>query len=234
MLRFKFLIAAALTATALLGTPTVGKAGFTVTVSDGMGGTLNFNDNGTGIISNSGTLDGFTIAILATSNSPGANGVALLTNQTTQITSINGTTLSSALNLTITSSSDGFTLDPTHGTLQTSLQSNVLQGSVAGVSMINGAPVTASAVALNDPNATITSNVQASWTNSFTLGNQQLLTINAGTYSSHQQVAEVQISSQVTAAPAPPGLVMLVSALPFAGLLRLRRRLAKAEAATVA
>jgi len=65
-------------------------------------------------------------------------------------------------------------------------------------------------------------------TSTYTLQAVYDVTLNAGG-------GEVNFSTtSVLAAPAPPGLAMMIGALPFAGLLRLRRRPAKVEAATAA
>jgi hypothetical protein len=184
------------------------------------------------------TFDGYTVGITGSSNTPGVSS-GIISNATL---TFNGT---GTVPVTVTTQSNGFS-SPVAGpaTLSTVLSSSQLPGgSLTGSSeVLNGSTVVGATapIVLNMSN-TGTAVGQQPGTGS--ISNKTALNIPSP-YSIENSVIvtglpslgedSFTITSTVsTAAPAPPGLVMLAGALPFAGLLRLRR-FRKSEVATVA
>lgn len=228
MSRLKFIVASILAAAALLTTSLESQAGFTVTVSDGTNSYTFTSSDGNNILDQH-TVGNFLVSIDAYSNSPGVDGSGEISNQTIDIKNVSGNV--DATTLTITAVSTGFTISPNPLSVLTSLSASKLTGSADGYSSINGTQVVGSDVHIQGVDAT-SSTALTDASTPFSFGNTMLIHLNASTGSSGRQLANVTIDSEVTAAPAPAGLVMLISALPFAGILRLRRR--EAEAATAA
>jgi len=242
MFRLKFLTAALVAAVAALGTPMVSQAAFTVTIWDGVNAAVVISDGGAGDangqanrINYANTYFGYDIDIRARTNSPGGetllgpNGAELFQNSITVKDS--GTGPASGP-LTITIFSDGY--QPFGASVSNSTVVNTLAASAVSP----GTTVSLS-TAVNPGSGTVT-----------TLGAQLTAAGEATTYAypsslgnpfSVTQVATVTLGpssgagatftgTSTVVAPAPAGLVMAVTALPFFGLIR--RRLRKDAAPT--
>jgi len=238
MFRSRFLLTAAVAVVAALTAPALSQAGYSVTISDGTTSqTFTGDPDEFGIydITKTFTYSGgaLKVTLHGTTNSPGSpEGLAQVTSQTT---SVEGTGTLTAKTITVTNSTTDFSLSPLNGTLTTWLQATTLLGTATGNSMIDGSPNIASAVSSSGTGSNDSSSTQVSYGDPFSLGNTVTLNLAAHTVSSGSQIlAQVQLDSSINAAPAPAGLVMLASALPFAGLLRLRRRQPKTDVVTAA
>ncbi|VTR96335.1 unnamed protein product [Gemmata massiliana] len=233
MSRSKFLMVAAVAAFAALVAPATSKAGFVVHITDG---TTTYDVTPAGNdYANTFSFTGLSVKLTLTSNSPGADGIGQLSQISTEVKASGAVT---ARNITIKVISDGFALGKNQGDLNTTLSSTKLNGTgssvkAEGYTLIDGVKVTGSDVKITSAAGGFSPNDQTgiSLGNTFTLGNQLTLHLAAST-GGEREIANATLSSTVTATPAPAGLVMLATALPFAGFLR--RRLRKSEVATVA
>jgi hypothetical protein len=238
MLRLRFTLAAIIAAIALFVAPATSKADFTVTITNTETGSIaaSFDiSSNNGIISEQTTSafsSDYLVGITATSNSPGgavgevANDV--LSFQTTS-TSVAPATF------TITTTADGFSspASPVAVTTNLTINSNLEGASITGVSQINSTNVAGTSItSVSTPSFYTATNPDLTTSSPYAVGNVLTLVMAGGSFGLDTTIAQVTINTQVVAAtPAPPGLVMLAGALPFAGLLRLRR-LRKSELAT--
>jgi hypothetical protein len=229
MFRRKFLMAAIVAAIAVISAPAKSQAGFVITVSDGTNPDLTFV-SGTNLIFGSDTLGDYTITVSGFANSPGGL-VSLLSNTTIGVVT---TGPAAAVTLTITAVVDGFTNIPaaTGVHVFTSLSASILEGSATGHTELNGAPVVGSAVAIPGPGQDDANSIGTIPSNPYDLGNVMVLSLDAYTGTTLSQRATVGLDSNLTAVPAPAGLILAATALPFVGLLR--RRLRKPEATIAA
>lgn len=223
----KVLFAAMIAAFAVIATPGLTQAAFTVTVSDTRGHSHTFTS------ADNETISGFVnftyangavlrVQINASSNSPGSGGIGQVTNQTIDFLR-GGTGALAPQRLTIVANSTGFDLGSPSGTVNTTFQSSTLRGSAYGVTNINGSAVAGSGLNLIGSNQSQTSSVYgASFGSSpFSLGNTMVININ-GTPGSqtNTSLATVQIESTVLTAPAPSALVLAALGIPALGFVR--------------
>ena len=241
MFRSRFFRATMLAMVAMVAAPATSEAGFSITLSVGSdpANRITIDDNSSGdsnstagLITTSGSLAGFTYSgNFAFSNSgPSAGGSAILT-----ITSLTiNLTGNTAKTLVITLQDTGFnspvpgaayvtsqlTAQSLNGATNSSAQFQSYVGGVAGTQLsVENLGMTPGAKKFTDGMIVPSS--------PYTLSNVLTLNLDAGS------VIQATGSTEVTSTPAPTGLVMLAGALPFAGLLRLRR-FRKNEVATAA
>lgn len=197
-------------------------------------GSLQFSSNNT-------TSGQVSVNINGESNSPGST-FGMLTTNTVKVKNNSGATRT----LVVTFTDDGFTAPGVGGAyLQQNLTagSNGLMPGASAVVLTEALDVNGNVLATsgdpnnpNSPQAVVNGATVMGAYVPFTLSASQTpyqirttitITLAAG--------AEANFNtSAIVATPAPSGLVMLAGALPFAGLLRLRRRVAKPEATTAA
>ena len=240
MFRLKFWTAALVAAVATLSVPAVSQAAFTfkLTLSDGVNGDLVITDGDVGVdldtdakaIFYKGIYNGYDVKILANTNSPGGgtilgpNGAELFMNSFT-VEKVGNV----AAPLTITVFANEYA--PFADTVTNATVINSLSGS--GISV--GSTVTSSTTVspgtgdVTTPEAKITPLAGADTTYSYpaSLGNPfsvtQTATITFDTSSALQSKVNFDATSTIIA-PAPPGLIMAVTALPFFGVIRRRLR----------
>jgi len=260
MFRPRFLMAAFVAAIAALAGPSTSRAAFTVTIESGGSGPLTITDNQTvgtvvsgGYIdtdtsstnpneidvksSQGGALNGFTFSIAGLSNSPGNIVLNQGVVSSSVITLTNGNSTAGRFSISIFS--DGFTI-PGAGQLYLS----TIVASVTGLSIADfGALLTQSEVYSTASSATTVStnsNGYYSIGGGFPIQSGPVAFTSNGTYSNELVVdlyvpgsatVKLQIDS-VVSAPAPAGLILAATGLPFFGLLR--RRLRRPETTTAA
>lgn len=234
----RFILTAMVAVAAALTAPTVSEAAFTLTVSDGSIPAATFSSsNAIGSASGfdstftvagqttylkSFSFDGYFVSFRGTTNNPGGS-IGMLTDSSFTVTGA-GT---GASPLVLDAASTGFT-GP--GPLPSGILTNMLSaslltaGSLSATSTITPGGTTAAAVLATASTKTTAAVVPIA--SPYDLSNQVTITgLTAG------QSTSFTLTSTV-AAPAPAGLVMAVTALPFVGFLR--RRLKKCEAVTAA
>jgi hypothetical protein len=245
MFRSKFLMAATVAAIAALAGPATSQAGFTIHISDDLGN-IPFNAvvGGNSYNNNTIVMGGLKINITLTSNAPGNNSNSQVDTAAISVSTTAGGI--PATKLTISVISDTFLNAPglVGATLFTSMGFSNLQNlgitptaTASGFSTINGLHVVGSDVSVPDVLGSSTSSVPLFVASPYTLGNTMILDLHAYSGEPTGQ-ANVNITSfldgqgnfQIT--PAPAGLILAATALPFVGLLR--RRLRKPEATTAA
>jgi len=237
MFRSRFLMAAFVAAIAALAGPATSQAGFIINISDSFSSTSTGNivvggDDFTGVY----TLGDLKIGIHTTSNSPGTNSDSEVASSTITVSSnaagIHATTL------TISVIADGFANapNPVLATLQTSISASFLQGQPAfghtgtgnGYSTINGSHIAGSDVTVGGVDATSVPGQLVS--NPYTLGNVMSIGLAADSRGINGTEANVNITTLLDGGgnfritPAPAGLILAASGLPFLGLLRRRLR----------
>jgi len=231
MFRSRFLLTAVVAVASALLVPATSQATFTLTVTE-IGGPTSGPITGTGAITFTAIPFGdFTIqTTTTTSNSTSNTTPAMMSILNTTVTNQAG----GPRTVVITATDDQFNVPTTDlKTVWTSLAGSFLTtGSTVTLKSTlegtDGTPVSQTGNALNigaaqQVNDSISSNVSP-----YHLTLTMTITLQAGgSYSGSGNV-------NVYPTPAPAGLVMFASALPFFGLLRLRRRSAKPEAATAA
>lgn len=221
----QILFSSLIAALAVITSPAITQAGFTVTVSDTQGHTHTFTsiDNETinGYVNFQYGTAVLRVQINASSNSPGSGGMGQVTNQTIDFLR-GGTGSLGAQTLTIVSNSTGFDLGSPSGSVHTAFQSSTLRGSAYGVTNINGVAVAGSGLNLNGSYQSVTSNVSTNFGSSpFSLGNTMVININSTSGSqSNTSLATVQIESTVLTTPAPSALLLAVLGVPALGFIR--------------
>ncbi|MBP3960486.1 hypothetical protein J8F10_35115 [Gemmata sp. G18] len=246
MSRLKFLMVATVAAAAALVAPAKSEAALTVTIKDGANTTILTDGDNDGLITtptaatNSTTggvvVGGYRIG-LTSSFTPGAISSELTTNTTLRVFRTGGA-ISGPLTITVLEDNLTTPVAPASGLLNLLNALTLLQvtGTGSNVSVVTiasnipagaGDPTSTSAVTLSNPNSGGDSHTTfKQTTNPYSLS--QVFTVTLGSGGS----ANFSGTGSVNAAPAPAGLVMLATVLPFAGMLR--RRLRKSEVATVA
>jgi hypothetical protein len=247
MFRSRFLLTATVAVVAALVAPATSQATFTITISDGTN-SVTFTDGSlvqtnvvganalagdilpmSGSIGVSGNIGPFSTALTgATSNStppvlPATLGLSqlVLTNLT-----------NSTQTYTITVIDDNFMVPTGDKVVVASLawtnpSANVISASLA--TTVAGTPLTTLTYTSGSVGSVDnTSIVEGPTSGPYTV--QQVLTLTLGAHGVFQGSA----GASITPTPAPAGLVLLAGALPFAGLLRLRRRLTKVAPTTAA
>ncbi|AMV27741.1 hypothetical protein VT84_25290 [Gemmata sp. SH-PL17] len=244
MSRLKFLMVATVAAAAALFAPAKSEAALTVVIKDGANTTTLTDGDNDGLIQTTAATNATTGGIvvggyrigLTSSFTPGSFSSDLTTNTTLKVFRTGGA-ISGPLEITVME--DNLTT-PTAGpsgllNLLNSLTLLQVGGSGSQVSAVTtasnipagpGDPKSTSAVTLSALGSGDSDTTFAQTTNPYSL--KQVFTVTLGSGGS----ANFSGSGSVNAAPAPAGLVMLATALPFAGLLR--RRLRKSEVATAA
>jgi hypothetical protein len=258
MFRRKFLMAAIVAGIAALAGPATSQAAFSVTMQSGGSGPFVVTDNlaspgngGSGgyfdndlvstnpnqiNISSSqvGNLNGFSFTIIATSNSPGSPATGGVVTSSVISLQNNGLT---AQRIVFTIFSDGFTI-PGAGPLAISTVITSLSGLTQadlGTGLTQSqiySTGTGSTSASTDPDAYFQSGLTlvtgpVGFTSAGTYSNQLVLDL----YLDPGDIVFMQVASNVIA-PAPAGLILAATALPFVGLLR--RRLRRPETTTAA
>jgi len=229
MFRRKFLMAAVVAGIAALAGPATSQAAFEIKITSGaFDHTFTDGDNN-GIINDSISLNGYSIEVNA---SFAQNSLAgLLQNTAITVT----TTRTTAANIVIESFYDGFTFAPVGATVNaiSSISTTNLPSGTSGtvVSSIDG--TVAPPLVLNGPtfNGSAVVNFDALiGNNPFEMGNT--MTIAGLTKDTGFGQLNLTATTFATAVPAPAGLILAATALPFVGLLR--RRLRRPEATTAA
>jgi hypothetical protein len=230
----KKIISALIATVALITSPALSQAGFSVTVSDTHGNSHVFNTEG-------GSLSGYhsftyangsilRFAIEASTNSPGVGGVGQVTNQTISFLR-GGTGTLGAQSITIVANSTGFDLNASGGTVTTNFSSGVLMGSAYGTTNINGVAVAGSGLNLSGSLQDRTSTVETTFGSTpFSIGNTMQINLNPRGMS-NTSLAMVNIQSTVEGtvltAPAPPALILAALGIPALGFVRRWTRKAK-------
>jgi hypothetical protein len=229
MFRSRFFLTALVAALTALAAPATSEAAFTVTITDSESGSV----AAVFTRADNGVLGGFTSLSFSSNYIIGisANSSSEPTMVANNVLTIQALAGAPAATFTITSTADGFTSPVSPVSVQTNLTIISPAVPVTAVSQINGVNVSGTSITQSTAGAyTATNPLFDTVTNPYSVGNVLTLTIAGG--GKGGTVAQVDINTEVVPAPAPAGLVMLISALPFAGILRLRRR--KVEVATVA
>ncbi len=255
----KFLLTAMVAVTASLVAPATSEAAFAVTVTID-GHTLTaaefaasgfYNQSGpnsSGVSTISGAYDyvGVSGSFTVTSNVPGS-GTGYILDSSNDITSVTG-----SHHVVIAALAQPFTSPGAPGdVLQLVNTLSSIGGTLGGliVNNANAGPALASTgqdiYAAVDPDNNTGTNNGVRTANSYSLQNGTWLTpqtpFTRGAAYSLANVADLQVVSgdsfslqtrAIVSAPAPAGLILAATALPFAGLLR--RRLRKSELATAA
>jgi hypothetical protein len=232
------LLVACLTAAAFWATPPPARADFQLRLyEDGVflaaPGVL--TDGGSGVITYSGNAGDFNLAFTyATSNSPGADNVGIVTVANTRVTN----TASATHTLTIEVSSQGFNV-PTGDslTLLNSASGTVSRGTISGSfnsyadrnnALFGTSDLAAPALTFTGTAGTLSASFSGS-TELYPLTSTGLYSItNVGTYT-FGAGASITLTGGLSEvhAPAPPGLVLALSGMPLLGFgcwFRGRRR----------
>jgi len=248
MFRSKFLLTAVVAVAAALAAPARSDAAYSITFSETGGPSVTIADNqaGTGppfitianfgdlnpvsgTIATTGKLGDFTTALTATSSNS-ADNVTPAHLSFSEVIITNTSALAKTLTITITDT--GFVApENVQKILDSRLGATALSGSSSFVTLknsINGVDGDLLKVTAPMGNDTAINEPFAATSGMYTV--TMVVTITLSGHGSYVGTGDAFI----TPTPAPAGLVMLASALPFAGLLRLRRRGAKPEAATAA
>jgi hypothetical protein len=230
MVRRQFLAVAALAAITALITPTSSQAGFKITLSEGNnsivitdGGANDFSGVN-GVIATAQSFGSFSfVANLASSNSAGGTAPAILT--------INNLTINALAwwgggtrTLTITVEDTNFNAP---GVGPANVTSNLSGWSIPGGQATYQSFLDNQAGTLLEGNGTANNNMFIGDT-PYTL--RSVLTITMGANGIAQGLGSTVVNGEsggVNHAPAPSGLILAATALPFLGLLR--RRLGRAE-----
>jgi len=228
----RFLFTALLAAAGVFSAPAVSQAAFSVTVSSSLGGSQTFTaDPGDpNFVTGSVVLNGVRISVTSFNNSPGTPGNGTLSSNTIDIKNVTGNT--SAQVITITSDAQGFATNPSPLHVNTELTAGTLLGSANGFTSIEGSHLAGSDVSTS---GSLTSSVLYSPSSTpFTLGNTMKISLNATNLGTriNTTLANVTLDTTLVPAPAPAGLVLLLGAVPFVGLLR--RALKRSAPATEA
>jgi len=224
--RLQSLGAVTLIGAAILGAPSRAQATFKLTIADSDGNSVTAIDQGandldpahSGRIVYSGGLGVFDIALdTGTSNSPGTPNLAQLTINSTSISS-NGFTGDKTL--TITLQDDGFT-QPQSGAVTSQISATQLPGGskVEFQSFLNGNAGTK--LTLNGIGGASTQDLLTNGTNPYTLKDVTTITFHG---LGLNQGLTVQTTGLTAVTPAPAGLVLALSGVPFLSLAWLRRR----------
>jgi len=237
MFRSRFLLTAAVAVAAALAAPATSQATFTVTIKEGATTVGSFTDSDNdGIITIAAgptAFGDFSITGSFSSSTRLTPNVSPATLMISALSVVNNDA-TNAHTLTIEVSDSPFSTPVGPKNLWSNLSATALNGTYSitnAIDGVNGTTVTASGTGpgsivygqgvngvFNGPYTTGAT---------YTLSMLATINLNAG-----GQLQTEGGNAQVFPTPAPAGLVMLAGALPFAGLLRLRRRLAKPEATT--
>jgi len=229
MYRRKFLMAAIVAGIAALAGPATSQAAFTITIHDGVHADVVFSTSGN-LINDSAVMGNYTVTVTGFSNSPGFAD-SQVSNTAIAFTTTGPT---AATTFTITAADDRFT-NIAAGTLSnvhTFFAASTLNGTGVGISNLNGSPVAGSAINLAGTSSGTSDTTATVPTNPYEFGNTMTLNLNASNVTTRNRQANVEIDSSIRPVPAPAGLLLAATALPFCGLLR--RRLRRPEATTVA
>jgi len=212
---------------AAISMPAPSQAAFTVSVSDGsttQSLTTLFGDSLSGTLTfsygpGSGTL---VVGILATTNSPGLNGVGQVSDLSATVLQ-GGSGAVAAKTLTFIAISDGFSLGANSGTVITRISSDQLEGTASGVTNINTLAVAGSDVDLpTGPgfDQSLVSGVNFN-TDPFSIGNTMVVNLNgASAVTANTTLAKVGVISIVSTAPAPSALLLAAFGVPAMGFVR--------------
>lgn len=231
------LFTALIAAVAVITSPALSQAGFSVTFSDTLGNSHVFNTSGQ-------TLTGYHsftyangsklyFAIEANTNSPGVSGVGQVTNQTINFYR-GGTGTLEAQSITIVANSTGFDLNASGGTVTTNFSSDVLLGSAFGTTNINGTAVTGSGLDLSGSFQNRTSTVETTFGSTpFSIGNTMKINLNpVGVFNTSLAMVNIQstVEGNVLHAPAPSALLLAALGVPALGFVRRWTRKSKLNA----
>jgi len=215
----RFIFAALVAAVGVFVAPATSQGAFTVRVQSSLGGDTTFvSGNGQDLNGATVTFNNVQITINASNNNPGSPGVGTLSTQTIDVIAVRGTV--AAQTLTITTSADGFTTNPSPLTIHTEIPKSKLLGSASGYSMVDGTKVTNSDVVIGGTEATDVSVTPAG--SPFNLGNVLTINLNKASGVSNTSLANVTLETDAIPAPAPAGLILLAGVVPFVGLIRRR------------
>ena len=239
MFRRRFLMAAIVAGIATLAGPATSGAAFTVTITSGANTLTIVDGDGNDSNGTAGRIDfdnallfgAFDIEVSASTNSPGGfipgfGPAGRISSNTLNVVS-NG----SLTTLTIETFSDGFSIFDVNDnvTVLNRLSASALDGgaTATGVTeLISATPSTTPVASLNDVGFNQTSMNAVLNSDPFAIRNT--MTLNNLVSNAEQNVT---LTSTVVV-PAPAGLILAATALPFVGLLR--RRLRRPEATTAA
>jgi len=227
MFRSKFLMAAFVAAIAALAGPATSQAGFTIEISDNHGNT-------TGILTPPGTffsgnfaLGNYSINFTANSTSPGTPSQSFLSSGTISVTALSHD-LGTTLHFTVIS--NGFTNGFPGATAfyTSSIAATLLNGSGTGFSTINGTQFS-STLGITGVGSNSESGGVVLPSNPYSLGTDMTLVL--GDTASGNQAATATFTTQLgdnnghlLFTPAPAGLILAATGVPFLGLLRRRMR----------
>jgi hypothetical protein len=262
MFRSRFVLTAVVAVATALTAPAVSQAAFVVTFKIDGSTVATFNPTNAQVnnlvayvASGTYTVGGDTIGINAqiSGNIPG-DWMGVLEDSTISASRISGTgthKVSVTVTSTTVGSDSGVYTSPGPGTLYLWSDLTVIKGflpsqidgtnfsftstatgtGVGGTSTTTGEPLQLDTTTGDWVSGTKSFSTGTGSGAGYTLGQTATFTIGSGNNTTNP--ISFQLTSSVIA-PAPAGLVMFASALPFAGLLRLRRRFTKAEVATAA
>jgi hypothetical protein len=245
MFRSKFLMAAFVAAIAALAGPATSQAGFVIDISDNHGNVFHTVVGGATYSNPTITLGDLSINFGSTTNSPGNNVNSTVSSSSIAFSSLSHGLASNTV-VTISVVANGFANapNPVLASLFTSIGGSFVQGSntsaLTGETSVNGSAIASSDVSLtNNPltSISLTTALVQNNPSSYTVGQTMVVTLNADPIANNLE-ASVSINSilngggnfQIT--PAPAGLILAASGLPFLGLLR--RRLRRTETAVAA
>lgn len=224
MFRLSFWKAAIVAAIAALAGPAVSQAGFTVTVSNGTNSHTFVSSDGHNI-NDSVQLGSLLVSIDASTNAPGSDGLGTISSQTLDVKNVGGAM--AATTLTVTSEATGFNLEKAPFSVLTAMSSSKLKGTGEGYTSFDGTKVAGSDVSLSGPGYAESTATVTTGPSQFALSNTMILHLNAtsgGSATSPLSLANVTLDTEVVAAPAPGGLILALTAVPFLGAIRRRLR----------
>jgi len=180
---------------------------------------------------------------VATTNAPGSTSLGFLTLRNTTVTNTGTSTSLASLSIELTSTpynnpqpQDGYIMSSTFGAnfdqFENATQSVQMTSAFANGTTLfdySGAVQTRTVTAAQPQTSVITDQAIPGGSTPFTLTNRTVVNLVGG-----GTVSIANVRTDIRPAPAPAGLVMLAGALPFAGLLRLRRRVPSVTPATAA
>jgi len=187
------------------------------------------NQNGTNVATLTGTIDGFSITFSASTTAPDGNP-GQVTNESINVKS-NGA--ASGANISFTLTSTGFYgIPPDTGVIVTNtLVSSSFEGTT---SAITGSTSVTPATGSDPTLATLTSASSSSTSSEMTLTGTPYTISNTATIyglggDPGSDIDQFSLTSTVQMAPAPSGLILAATMVPFFGLLSRRLRQMKAK-----
>jgi hypothetical protein len=239
MFRSRFLMAAFVAAIAALAGPATSQAAFTIKISDGVNPDINISGSGSTYSNNNIILGGLNIQITVTNNSPGTTSNSQVSNTTLAISAANGAIAATTLTITVNVSGFANAAANTPANIHTSSSASTLEGTSNAFSTLNGSHIAGSDVSLpNGGGFGFKDSAVNTPSNPYSLGNTLVLSLDAFVGSKDNTLANVNVDSKLTSpgnlrfVPAPAGLILAATGLPFFGLLR--RRMRRTETAVAA